>query len=147
MSLHDFAKHLERTATTWPRREREALRISGVRIQQRARDYIGEYQPAVAPFPRWAPLAQATVEDRIAKGFTPDDPLLRTGTLRASIQRLVVTRQLVVYSNYPVAAYQEFGTRTIPPRAFIGRAMAQTGRAEAMYVARVAFRPLLTGRL
>lgn len=152
MSLVAFAQHLERTANAMPTRISNALRQSGGRVQALAQNYIGDpTTPAVRPFPAWRPLAEATVEDRIAKGYTPNETLLREGTLQSSIRHVVVGGELTVFSRQRVAAYQEFGTpnarNPIPPRAFIGRAMAQRGRVEALFVARAAFRPLFTGRL
>jgi hypothetical protein len=35
----------------------------------------------------WRPLAEATVADRIRKGFPPHDTLIREGTLRDSLSR------------------------------------------------------------
>ena len=150
MTLQQFTRHLDRMATNMPTRISQALRHSGVRVQNLAQSYIGEYQTAVRPFPAWRPLAEATIEDRIAKGFAADEPLLRTGELQSSIRHNVIASTMTVYSNNRKAAYQEFGTpnarNPIPPRAFIGRAMAQRGRVEALMVARAAFRPLFTGR-
>lgn len=151
MTLEEFARHLDRCASQMPRLEREALRITGARLRQVSRDYLGEYQGAVGPFPAWAPLSEFTIQDRTASGYPPDEPLLRKGDLRASIAYMVVGREMTLYSNNPIAAYQEFGTPNaaapIPPRAFIGRAVAERGRAEALSVARAALRPLMTGRV
>jgi hypothetical protein len=150
MTLNEFIHHLERTAAWLPVRVDGALQESGRRVQNLAQDYIGDpTTPAVRPFPAWRPLADATVEDRIAKGYAPNETLLREGTLQSSIRHVVVASKLTVYTNNKVGAYQEFGTtgrNPIPPRAFIGRAMAQRGRVEALYVARAAFRPLFDGR-
>src|SRR5690348_1384126 len=54
-------------------------------IAKDARDKLGHYQGEVGPYPAWAPLSPSTQADRVAKGYTPNDPLLRSGDLRDSI--------------------------------------------------------------
>lgn len=68
-------------------------------------------------------LAQATQDDRSAKGFSADDPLLRDGKLiRDSIEWAVGEDFAAVGTSEPIAAYHEFGylnKRTgqpVPPR-------------------------------
>ena len=78
----------------------------------------------------------------------PDNPLLRTGDLRSSIEHRVTavtplgSAAAIVGSTSEVARYQELGTQNIPPRAFIGRAVAERGNAEAQSVAAGVFGPL-----
>ncbi len=97
-------------------------------LEIEAKGFIGEYQEG------WAPLAESTLQGwgpfpgKIALGYAPpDNPLLRTGAMRASIKHAAeaVSDGAVgaIGSNDPIAGYQEFGTRTIPPRPFIGLAM------------------------
>lgn len=92
-------------------------------IKDDAQKRIGEYQEYTGPFNSWKPLAEATVADRIAQGFTPDDPLLRTGELRDSIEAVVKGNEAVVGSTSEIAMYQELGTAKIPPRPFLGPAI------------------------
>ena len=54
-----------------------------------------------------------------------DDPLLRTGEFRDSIEHTVQDSVAQVGSNNDVAVYQELGTNRIPPRSFLGGAMAE----------------------
>lgn len=68
-------------------------------------------------------LAQATQDDRVARGYSPNDPLLRDGSLlRASIESEVGEDFAAVGTSEPIAAYQEFGFvnartgRPVPPR-------------------------------
>ena len=99
-------------------------------VQREAQESIGEYQPAAPPFAAWSPLAQSTVEDKVAKGFAPpDNPLLRTGAMRASIEYNTAAgprgAEAEIGSNLAHAVYQEMGTPTIPPRSFLGSAAAR----------------------
>lgn len=146
MTLKRFAAHIAHCARAQPVLERIALAEAADDMAETARGYIGEYQGPAPPFPAWSPLAESTIEDRVRQGYTPDDPLLREGDLRASIGGFVQGRSAVVASNSRVALWQEMGTATIPPRASIGRAVAQRGREMARRVAYISLRPLLTGR-
>ncbi len=147
MTLHRFAQGLVRAGSRMPLAERAALSVAAGNLARQAKGYIGDYQPAVPPFPAWPPLAGSTVEDRVARGYTPNDPLLRQGDLRRSVTGVVRGRSAVVGSTSPIAPWQELGTSTTPARSFLGRAVAQHGRREAQGVARAVFRPILTGRL
>lgn len=120
--LTTFAAHLVRAELAVRRTTVVALdRAAGI-IERDAKKRIGRYQPAVGPFQDWAELADSTQEERARLGYPTNEPLLRDGTLRASIQREVQGTEAVVGSKSDIAAYQEFGTRTIPPRPFIGPA-------------------------
>lgn len=91
-------------------------------IKADAQSRIGSYQEGEGPFPAWANLAETTVDDRLRKGFTPDDPLLRTGALRNSITTSVDGSVAAIGSASDIALYQEQGTSKIPPRPFLGPA-------------------------
>lgn len=122
MSLDAFARHVAGLAADARRAQADGLREGAETIADAARAKIGEYQGASGPFPAWRQLADSTQEERERKGFTPNDPLLRTGDLRASIKTAVGTDAAAVGSNSEIAAYQELGTKTIPPRPFLGPA-------------------------
>ncbi len=164
MTLAQFAAHFTRMAATAPRRERAALTGAGATLARLSRSYIGTYQGAVGSFPAWKPLSVNTLrggvsptgyryKGKVEVGYSPgDNPLLRKGQLRGSIDSNVAGRSVIIGSDDPVARWQELGTQgsaqhvPIPPRSFIGRAMAEGGREATHQIARVVFRPLLTGR-
>lgn len=107
-------------------------------IQEDAKARIGEYQRDVGPFPAWESLAPSTVEDRVRQGYTPDDPLLRSGEMRDSIVTEHSPKEAVIGSKEKVAAYQEFGTDRIPPRPFLGpAALAKSKQVKAIIGAHV----------
>lgn len=91
-------------------------------VEKSAKSEIGHYQPEVGPFQDWAELTESTQYDRERKGFTPDDPLLRTGELRDSISSDVKGLEAQIGSDSDIMVYQEFGTATIPPRPVLGPA-------------------------
>src|SRR5882724_7536891 len=82
-------------------------------IQKKAKATIGHEHDA------WPPLAESTIMDKAAHGFKTPAPLLRTGTLRDSIEYTVHGNQGWVGSDNPVAVFQELGTSRIPPRSFL----------------------------
>lgn len=91
-------------------------------IQHDAQERIGEYQKETGPFPAWEPLADSTEAEKARLGYPVDAPLLRTGEMRDSIVTEHFASEAIVGSKEKVAAYQEFGTETIPPRPFLGPA-------------------------
>ncbi len=102
-----------------------ALEACAAEVEKTAKSEIGVYQPAVGDFPEWPDLAEATVEDRIAQGYSPDEPLLREGDLRDSIEHEVGILEAVIGSKSLIAMWQELGTEHIPPRPFLGPALVR----------------------
>lgn len=66
------------------------------------------------------PLAPSTQERRVQLGFTPDDPLLRSGTLRDSLKTESAGLIAGVGTEDERMVWQEQGTATIPPRPLLG---------------------------
>ncbi len=95
-------------------------------LEKSAKEAIGTYTFG------WPQLAESTQAQRVSLGFSANEPLLRTGALQASIGHTVSGRfvgwEAWVGTNDPKAAWQEFGTsRGIPPRPFLGGALAAKG--------------------
>jgi hypothetical protein len=103
----------------------------------RAKGYIGEDQGD------WEPLSPATLDGfrhlngtyipgKIELGFSPpDNPLLRTGDLRDSIEAEVIDPfSGIVGSTSLKGLWQEMGTEgaqyPIPPRPFISKGLLET---------------------
>ena len=122
--LGAFALHLGEIALKQHEMERHALEKAAKVVETRAKAKIGEYQDQAGPFVGWAELAESTKADRSRQGFPEDEPLLRTGELRDSIEHVVIDNEAHVGSNSDIAVYQELGTKTIPPRSFLGGAAA-----------------------
>jgi hypothetical protein len=108
--------------------------IAGAKIiQEDAKARIGHYQGAVGEFPAWAPLADATKADRVRKGFSEDDPLLRSGELRDAIE-VRPHREGAIVGIFEgaiakIAVWMELGSRHAPPRPFLGPATIIKGEA------------------
>ena len=121
-NLTSFVLHLSAAAVAVRVAERRGLEQAALLIEKDAKAQIGRYQPAVGPFPAWAPLADSTVSDRVHKGYAPDEPELRSGELRDSITHEVAGTEACVGSTSDVMVYQELGTSKIPPRPILGPA-------------------------
>jgi hypothetical protein len=80
----------------------------------------------------WEELADSTKEDRLALGFAENDPLLRSGSMRASIATKADLApggaEGLVYSGQKKALWAELGTRTgEPPRSFLMKSLVLAG--------------------
>ncbi len=122
MSLSDFAAHLLGAEADIRAAQEAAVVRACKKVRTKARNLIG------TPQPEWPALKEATMADRVRQGFPANEPLLRTGELRNSIQWAApawedqTTCVGYVFSNSEVARYMEMGTVNIPPRPFIGLA-------------------------
>lgn len=117
-----FALHLLAVSYAIHKAEQAGLERVAKLIEKDAKDRIGHYQAAIGPFPEWEPLADSTEYEKSRAGYPVDAPLLRTGEMRESIEHEVARNEAVIGSKQDKAAWQEFGTDSIPPRPFIGPA-------------------------
>ncbi len=122
-SLESLSHLLQENTAEVLVRTHEALEASAGLLEAEAKSEFGTYQQGAGPFAAWSPLADSTKRERVRLGFTPDDPLLRTGDLRDSIEHEVEDWDAVVGSTSPIMPYQEFGTARIPPRPVLGIAL------------------------
>ena len=108
----------------------------GEEVAHTAKDKLGLYNPAIGPFPAWAPLAESTKQQRSQAGFTENEPLLRDGALRDAIQHEAHADHVIIgVRSGPtsdgkadigdIGYWQEMGTASIPPRPFLQPALYQ----------------------
>lgn len=120
MDLEQFARELSSAAASIATGLETSFHVIVKEIEETAKEEIGIYQPAYGPFDAWAPLAESTKADRVRQGYSEDEPLLRSGELRDSIQSEVVGLAAIVGTKSEIGFWQEVGTEHIPPRPFIG---------------------------
>jgi hypothetical protein len=149
--MGSFIHHL-RTLQAHATRDIElALGEAGKLVQDQAKNFIGEYQPSVGPFPVWPELAETTLygytdkhghthPGKVELGYSPpDNPLKRHEDLRNAIdmsynavKAVVGVPDEVVGDGTPgnlvrnigdIAIDHEFGTHEMPERSFLGRAL------------------------
>lgn len=128
----------------------EAMRLSldlvGKSITKEAKEEIGNYQPAMGEFQAWAQLADATKKDRVRKGFSENEPLLRTGALRDSISYNVHGLNVTIGSTSDIMVYQEFGTSKIPARPVLGTALYKNKDKIVEFLGEVFFMTMSHGK-
>lgn len=121
-SFGAFANHLQKLAVTSHEMTHELVKAGGEEIRDTAKGMIGFYQTDIAPYPDWAPLSEKYEAAKVAAGFEPDAPLLRTGEMQKSIAADSERNEAVVGSNDELMKYHEFGTDKMPPRPVLGPA-------------------------
>ena len=124
MTLEQLAAVFDSAANTLDRKRPETVSMIGDDIAAAARGKLGEYQGSAAPFRAWEPLAESTIDNRIALGYSPEDPGRRSGDGARSIETNV-TREgnsatAHVGTNLKYMRHFEEGTKTQPPRSFLG---------------------------
>lgn len=151
MNLEQFAGLLDRAAIECKKELELDLVKLGEITSHDAQAAIGTYRYG------WPQLAESTQADRVEKGFSANEPLLRTGemkaTIRAEVGPLIVGSvsqftDLVLAVGSPdlVALWQEMGTtRGIPPRPFLSSAMLENFPTAVHLFTTTALK-LLTGR-
>lgn len=121
MSCAAFAEKLERAAIAAKREIEAPTDALMIMVEAQAKEAIGGYRYG------WQELAESTQDDRERKGYSRDEPLLRTGALHDSIHSRAELTPYgaagVVYSDDMIAAYQEMGTDRIPPRPFLFKSL------------------------
>jgi len=137
MSLSEFAIHLAEVAATEAVEIQKGLGRAAEVIEKAAKKQIGHYQPAVGPFPAWAPLAESTQAQRERLGYTPNDPLYRSGELKDHITHTVEAFEAMIGVKEgdvdergtdigDIAIWMELGTRRVPARPYLGPAAYRT---------------------
>jgi phage gpG-like protein len=119
LSLTEFATLLGGLALEVEHQNHEALEKAAKLVEKGAKDVLGTYEYG------WPQLAESTQKDRERQGFTANDPLLRTGELRDSIEHSADRHEARIGSNLDIAIYQELGTSKIPPRSFLKETMVR----------------------
>lgn len=130
MSLLEFAQLLPHLAAEAVVAEAHALEHAAKIVEKEAKDAIGHYQEASGPFVSWAELSDVTKLDREHQGFPENEPELRTGGLRDSIEHTVGAslsgpHSAEIGSNSDIMVWQELGTVHMPPRSILGGAAAR----------------------
>lgn len=122
MSLKDLANVFASAARGGGVASAAIAKAVGMEIMENAKERIGTYQEATGDFPAWEQLAESTQEQRAKAGFTPNDPLLRSGELRESITMRSEGNGAIVGTPLDVGLWMENGTEKIPPRPYLGPA-------------------------
>jgi DNA-directed RNA polymerase subunit H (RpoH/RPB5) len=119
-SLAEFGTFLAGMVVKVDHAEHEALKEAAVIVENEAKRVIGTYDYG------WPQLAQSTQDDRVAQGFSANEPGLRSEAMRDSIEHTVVGHEAQIGSNDDHLVYFELGTSKQPPRSDLaGAAIAK----------------------
>jgi hypothetical protein len=128
-NFQQFQNHIQKAQVAGSQAIGGALYVVALRVLQGARDMIGKYHRSVGPYPKWDQLSIFTQANRAMLGFTVNDPLLRTGTLRDSYEAVMIGPYAAgVGSPLGAALGHEVGVPNnpipnmgpIPPRPVLG---------------------------
>lgn len=125
MDLLEFIAHLGGASLRMEAARHEALERAAKLVEDEAKREIGTYQDGAGPFAAWAELAESTKDDRVRLGFSEDEPGLRTGEMRDSIDHKVEGNEAVVGSTSEKMVWFELGTTRQPPRSVLGGALVR----------------------
>lgn len=133
VSLEELGAFFSRISAEAPLIPAEAAKLTAPVLAEAVKEAYGSHE--------LADLAEATQIERAELGFTPNDPLLRDGSLlRDSIEPAAIGGLAVAGSNEVVAKYSEFGFinartgRPVPARP----AMREGARATVPLAGRIA---------
>jgi hypothetical protein len=122
MDLDMFAREIAQSSAAIAIGLESQFKLIVKDIEETAKEELGVYQPAVGSFNAWAPLAESTMAGRVLAGYLANEPLLRSGELRDTIESEIVGLAAIVGTKSEIGLWQEVGTDRIPPRPFIGPA-------------------------
>ena len=122
--------------------QREGLQRAAELVEEEAKDSLGTYQGASGPVPAWPTLSQVTQDDRVEKGFSPNEPLLRSGELRDSIDIEVHRDHAFVGSTHEGAPAHELGADGVPQRSFLAGAAYRNEEEIAELIGQAVFNHL-----
>lgn len=125
ISFSEWATQLERSAVRAKNEIEIPTEVVVKAAEEVAKQAIGTYAY------EWKQLALTTKADRVTQGYPANEPLLREGELRGSIESQAELTPYgaegVVGSASMIAVYQELGTsRGIPPRSFLGESLRRS---------------------
>lgn len=147
-NFQDFSEKFKRTFSPLSARKTLATRLALTEaakfLQEKAKERFGHYQDGWNPAmvselgikastakSDYPSLQPSTQQERVRLGYTSDDPLLRDGTLRDSIEYQVYDKRACIGSNNKIMVWQELGTvggTHIPPRPVIFLTAFENGK-------------------
>jgi hypothetical protein len=142
-SLGGFAAHLLTMVEKQVDAQTAALDKGAAIVQKAAIAKFGQYQAEAGEFVAWAELADATKEDRVRQGYPEDEPGLRSGETRDSIQRTAGPAEAHIGSDKDELVWFELGTPTQPPRSVLGAAAVEQGERVSHVIGQSLFTALV----
>jgi phage protein, HK97 gp10 family len=146
-TMEEMGLHLLERAVASAVSLHNGLERVGRKVERTAKSEFGHYQREVEHFPAWPELAESTKDERLRQGYTENDPLLRSGELRDSITHKTDGLEVTIGSTDDRMPYQEFGTKTIPPRPVLGPAAFRNKKAIQRILGAAAMEGVIGGEM
>lgn len=143
MSPAEFAAKLEASLAMIDPALEEGTKLLMDNAKERAQRAIGTYEFG------WPQLAETTQFNRVRLGFSANEPLLRTGEMRDSINTMTEASiggaEGLIYSGEKKALWAEMGTsgpgsHSQPPRSFLYQGLLRAFAGAGPIFARIAER-------
>lgn len=115
-SLSGFATFMTGAVAEAEHAAHSALEHAAVVVEKEAKRVLGTYDY------NWPQLAESTQEQRLAQGYSENEPGLRSGAMRDSIEYTVGHNEAQVGSNDKHLVYFELGTSKQQPRSVLMQA-------------------------
>jgi len=125
-SFKEYEDHIKKLIATEAVYKKAALHTAGSYLKGAGKRKFGVYQKDNGLYEEWTELKSSTQSQREKAGFSPNDPLHRSGKLMDSLEYVVKGDSVINGSRDPIMAYQELGTIHIPPRPVLGAAMFES---------------------
>jgi HK97 gp10 family phage protein len=122
LSLGEMGLKLAERSASFYAKAQKGLRRAARAVERTAKSEFGTYQPEQGPHPEWPELAEATMDERVREGYTPNDPLLRSGDMKKHTSFEVHGLEAAIGSTDPKMVFHEFGTEHMPARPVFGPA-------------------------
>lgn len=144
MSFGEYAAFLEGSIARVEPGLLENTKVLMDAAAARAKSVIGTYEAG------WKPLAPSTIADRVRHGYSPNEPLLRSGGMRGSIESEAEIDGFgvtgAIGSDEVKALWQELGTSRAPPRPFLAYGLVESLPAAEFLFGNFAMSLLMPGR-
>jgi hypothetical protein len=109
-SLTGFAALLAERSVHLLTANEYALEFAAVKVEAEAKRVLGTYDYG------WPELAESTQRQRVAQGYPANEPGLRSGEMRDSIDHVVAESEAHIGSDDQNLVYFDLGTVKQPPR-------------------------------
>ena len=129
MSLLQFIGHVGRFDYRLRELQERGMEHVAKIVEAEAKRELGTYQRGNnGPFADWAELADRTKDERVQLDYAENEPGLREGDMRDSINHVSDRENAVVGSDDDKMVWFECGTTHQPPRSVLGVAVVHKER-------------------
>ena len=126
--LAALAAKLRAVAAAMPAELRVAAAEGGAHAVEETKKIMGTYPSGDGPFWEWPELKDSTQQSRVRAGYTPNNPLVASGTLKSTVSHKALENGIgfKTGSSDPNIVFSEHGTSNEEPRPVLGRGVYES---------------------